>query len=570
MGPRRAGRRSVPCAASLLRAELDVRSCSSFSVWSLLGLTGVWLVGCAGGDIGDPPGDFTFETPVPPFSPAPGGLRRLTVAQYRNAIHDVLGEHIVVPASLEPDLKVEGLLAVGASRASISNRGVEQYEDAAYGIAEQAFQDQGRDTLVPCAPAAADDATCAEATLQPLGERLWRRALTVDESALLVRTANEAGLALGDFYAGLEYGLALILQSPYFLYRVEVGEPTSEGGRFGGRELATRLAFFLWNSLPDDALIDAAKAGELATDDGLRAQVDRMLADDRARDGAKAFFSDMLDLELLDDLRKDPSLFTHFSAEVGPAARQETLRTFEWLVFDADADYRDLFTTRTTFVDRRLAAIYTVAAPEREGFGRIDLPDGPRAGLLGHVSVLAMNSHPSGTSATLRGQFIRRTLMCGSIPPPPTNVDTSLPEPSGTTLTLRDRVAEHLVNPSCAACHKLMDPIGLGLERFDGLGRYRETDSGATIDASGELAGMLFEDAVGLGHAVAASADTAHCLVRTMLRYATGHVETTGETKALRELERAFEESGYRVQTLMAEVAMSRAFREVAVDEVAR
>ena len=250
------------------------------------------------------------------------------------------------------------------------------------------------------------------------------------------------------------------------------------------------------------------------------------------------------------------------SPEVGPSAREETLLGLERLVFEIDGDFRDILTTRETFLNRRLAAIYDVPAPVREGFGLTELPeDGLRMGLLGQVSFLAPNAHATSSSATLRGKFIREVLLCAAIPPPPANANTALPEPSGTALTLRDRSEEHMQSGSCRGCHQLMDPMGLSLENFDGIGRYRTTDHGVLIDASGELNGVAFADAEELGYLLHDHPDVPRCLVRTMYRYATGRLEASGETQALRQLTDAFTADGYRVKDLMREVALHRSFR---------
>ena len=287
----------------------------------------------------------------------------------------------------------------------------------------------------------------------------------------------------------------------------------------------------------------------------------------------------MFRLDRLDTLSKDPTIFVHMSPEVGPSAREETLSLVEYLFIDQDADYRELFTTRTTFLNRKLASIYNVRAPVREGFGLTEYPEGsPRRGVLGHASFLALNSHPASSSATLRGKFIRVTLMCGSIPPPPTAVNAGLPAASGMARTLRERVAEHLTNPTCAACHRLMDPIGLGLENFDAIGGYRTTDErslrslvlaeGETppeaeiIDASGVLNRTPFTDAADLGAVIAESEDSTRCLVRTMYRYAVGHLEVPGETQSLLDLHDDFIASGFRVTDLMLAIALDPAFRE--------
>lgn len=518
------------------------------------------VVSACEGEIGVPPDDLAIR-PTAPFEPAPGQMRRLTQAQYGNLVHDLLGEDVVLPPSLEPDVASNGLVAIGASTFGVSARGVDQYERAAFSIAEQAMQPERRDAFLPCEPT--EDASCMELFVRTIGRRAWRRPLSGEEIDRLLRIGQEATDALGDVHRGFEYILATILQSPDFLFRVEVGRPGPEGREFTSWEMAERLSFFLWNSGPDDALLDAAARDELEGE-RLAGLVDSMLEDPRAVRGLRAFFTEMLGLAQLDELRKDPTVFEHIGPDVGPSAREETLRVIEWLVFEQDADYRDLMTTSTTFINRKLASIYGVRAPARDGFARYDFPaESLRRGLLGHVSVLAGHSHFSSSSATLRGAFIRRNLMCGSIPPPPADVDTSIPPPLPGAATLRDRVARHLEDPTCAGCHRLMDPLGLGLENFDALGRFRTTDNDQIIDASGSISGVDFEDPLELGATIAASEEYPLCLSRTMYRYATGHLERPSEAATLRVINDAFEASGYRVRELMRVIATSEGFTRV-------
>ncbi len=514
------------------------------------------------GEIAAPPDDLALE-PTGPFEPAPGQMRRITQSQYGNLVHDLLGEDIVLPPSLEPDVQSGGLFAVGSSTAGISSRGVDQYERAAFSIAEQALAADRRDTFLPCTPTDDADTSCMEHFVRTIGRRAWRRPLTGEEIDRLLRVGLQATAALGDIYRGFEFIVATILQSPDFLFRIEVGRDGAEGREFTSWEVAERLSFFLWNTGPDDALLDAASRGELQGEQ-LHAWVDAMLADPRAKQGLRAFFSEMLGLDELDELRKDPAVFAHIGPDVGPSAREETLRLIEYLVFDQDADYRDLMTTRTTFINRKLASIYGVRSPSRDDFARFDFPeDSLRRGVLGHVSVLAAHSHFGSSSATLRGAFVRRNLMCGSIPPPPADVDTSIPPPLPGAATLRDRVARHLEDPSCAGCHRLMDPLGLGLENFDALGRIRFTDNEQTIDASGVLNGVEFADPLELGEVIAQSEDYPLCLSRTMYRYATGHIERPSEAASLRAINQSFEASGYRVLALMRTIATSEGFLSV-------
>jgi hypothetical protein len=511
------------------------------------------------------------STPAPlppvPAVAAPSGAQRLSVAQYRNAVHDLFGQNIAVPTALEPDTSLSGFVSIGSAQSAISPRGVEQYEEAAYKIAEQALSSSyQRAALVPCQPAGPADEACARAFVAKLGRRVWRRPLTEQEIAEITAVTTGAGAKLGDFYQGVEFGIAALLQAPSFLYRPAFGEadPASGARRATSYEMASRLSFFLWNSTPDDALLDAADRGELTTDSGVEAAATRMLADVRARAGLRNFVTEHLRLDLLDQLSKDTKIFTYFSPEVGPAAREETLLDFEHAAFDQDGDYRDLFTSRRTFVNPKLASMYEVLAPSADGFAEVELPASvPRRGLLGQVSFLSLYAHPTSSSATLRGKLVRTVLLCGDIPPPPVNVNTALPEPTPDAPTLRDREKAHLSDSFCAGCHLQMDPIGLSLENFDGIGRYRLKDNGTLIDATGELDGTTFSDAVGLAETVRSHPALGPCFVRRMYEYATSFPQDPSERGVIKALAARFEASGYRVKALMKAIAVSPGFRLV-------
>jgi len=510
----------------------------------------------------EPPVALRGDAPV--VDPAAPALRRLTQPQYVNTVAALFGEGMVLPSSLEPDTAIEGLVAVGAAVTSISPVGVEQYEEAAYTLAEQVLADPDRTAaVVGCAP---DAEGCLEAFVATFGRRAWRRSLTADEVDRVVAVGEAAAVTVGDPDAGVLYAMALLLQSPAFLYRDELGEPdpaVDGARRYTSVEMASRLSFLLWNGPPDDTLLDAAEAGELVTDAGLAAQVDRMLADDRSREGVRAFFTEMLELADLDTLNKDPALYTHMSPEVGPSAREETLLGIDAIVF-ADEDWRTFFTTRRTFLDPVLASLYNVRSPAREGFAETTLPDdGLRAGFLGQASFLALQAHPTSSSATLRGAFLREVLLCQPIPAPPADVDTSIPEADATSPTLRQRIETHLSDPTCAGCHQLTDPIGLGLENFDGLGATRLTENDATIDASGDLDGASFGGPVALGSAVAAHPRVGPCLTETLYRYATARSLSDGEDALVDWHAAGFEESGYRVRALLTDIATSPGFRRV-------
>lgn len=511
------------------------------------------LVGCTGSE------PDVELTELPADVPAAAHLTRLTAEQYRNSIKDVLGDDLALPAQLEPDPPAGGLIAVGASETTISAWGVEQYESGAFSIAAQVMDDESRRaSIVPCAPQGTTDDACARDFVTQVGLRLWRRPLVTDEVDALVRIANDAATTLDDFYDGLEFALAALLQAPSFLFRVELGQD----GVYTDYEMASRLSFFLWNTTPDETLLAAAAAKELTTREGLEKHARRMLDDPRARKGLRRFFTDMFHLYELDTLTKDPTLFVHFSTDVGGYAREETLSLIEHIVFDQDSDYRELFTADYTFANRHLAAIYGVRATATEGFSRVALPQGERRGLLGQVSFLALESHPAASSAVLRGYFVRTVLLCQTVPPPPVDANTGLPEPSETARTLRERNVVHLENPACSGCHSFMDPIGLGLENFDGLGRWREKDNGGVIDPTGDLDGEPFANAWELAGLIANNDKLGRCLSRTMYRYATAHVEEEPEDATIDALSERFAQQGFRVKALVMDVIMSPGFSQ--------
>lgn len=511
--------------------------------------------------------------PPPPFIPAAVNLRRLTQSQYANALHDLFGEAVVVPRALEPDLVREGSRAVGASDTSVSARGTEQYQDAAYAVAEQVLRNpERRAALVPCAPSGPDDMTCAATFARTAGRRVWRRPLTEEEVTRVATLTTRAGTTLMDFHRGAEYGLAALLQAPDFLFRAELGvDAMARMGerRYAGYDLAARLSFFLWDSTPDDALLDAAQSGAIDTPAGLEREVDRMLQSPKARRGLRAFVSDWLQLAKLDELSKDATIFPSFSADLGASAREEVLRNAEALTFDRPADFRDFFTSRETYVNRRLAAIYGVQFPVREAsatqFERVTLPSStPRRGFLGSVAFLALEAHPVSTSPTLRGRFVREALLCNTIPMPPVNVNTAIPAPSPALRTLRERLGAHVAVASCRGCHSFIDPPGLAFEHFDGIGRYRASDNGVTIDASGALDGRSYRDAAEFAAVLHDHWQLPECIVRRAYRHAWGQVESPRQREETQRLQERFVASGYQLRALLREVALGENFRRAA------
>jgi len=489
-------------------------------------------------------------------TPRPAALRRLTRVQFANAIRDLVGPGVVVPDALPPDPRTDGLTNVAATQAAVPPTAVEKLEKALNSVAEQVLADETvRARLVPCG-APVDDA-CLSSVVRSIGLRAWRRPLSDAEVTSVVALGKAAATATGEPWNAVGAVLTRLLQSPEFMYVFE----TPVAGALDPYALATRLALFLSDSLPDDALLAAAANGTLTDDTILRNEVDRLLEKPEARTALRRFFAELYEIDKLRSLQKDSTLFLHMSAELMKSAEAQSLGDLERLVFDADGDFRTFLTTPETQVDRQLAALYGIPAPMQDGFAKVVF-EGERRGFLGQAAFLAVQSHPNATSAVLRGKFIRTVLLCGFVPAPPVNVNTGLPEPADGARTLRERVAVHLTNTDCRGCHALMDPIGLGLERFDAIGRFRETDAGATIDSTGDVDGEPFTDASSLGALVASHPDFPGCFAKHLYRHATAGHESDGEAALVTALGTAFVDSGYRVKPLMRAVALSQGFRK--------
>lgn len=499
-----------------------------------------------------------------PYRPAPATLQRLTRRQYGNALRDLLGAGLRVPTDLEVDTPLHGFSTVGAAQLTVAPRAAEQYEAAALDVTGQVFGNATqRAALVGCTPAAADDG-CARGYLVRMGRRAWRRPLSDAEVTRWLGVSRAVGQSLGDAWQGLRYATAGLLQSPHFLYRVELGapDPTRPGWvNYDGYEMASRLAFFVWNTTPDDALLDAAAAGQLDTAAGVATQAQRLLASPRARTALGDFFAEYLKLDRLDSLSRDPMAFPLTTPSLAASMRAEVLRIVDDVVFAQDTDVRAMFDTRSTFLNDDLGRLYNLGGTRGAELVRVELPaTGPRAGVLTTAGFLALNAHAAVTSPTLRGRFVRQYLLCQEIPPPPPGVVTSIPESSGPT-TLRQRLGQHVSDPTCAGCHNLMDPIGFGLEHFDALGVYRTTDNGLPIDATGEVDGVSFRNARGLATALRNHPRVGPCVSRQLFRYATAHKETEAEAAGLRDLATQFQRDGYRLQALVRALVTSDGFR---------
>lgn len=517
------------------------------------------------GESGDADTEDTRE-PSEPFVPGPQVLPRLTQRQYRNAVTDLLGGPLP-DVELEPDTNPYLFVSIGATNTSLSELGTQQYEEAAEALTQAVWADPARrDALLGCVPTAGDDA-CAQEYLARFGRRAFRRPLEDEELARW--SSISAALSEGNPYQGLRLATAGMLQSPYFLYRVELGEEDPEDPsrlRYTDYELASRLAFLLWDSIPDDALLDAAEDGALLDPDGLEVQARRMMADARTRLSVGSFFAQYFDLARLDGVSRDPELYPSFSPTMADSMRTEVELLVEDLIYRQDADIRQLFSTRKTFVNTELAALYGIEPPQGASeisFAPAQLPaDGPRAGMLTLGAFLAMNAHETETSPTLRGKYLRERVLCMEVPPPPDNANTNVPDPSEGG-TLRERLEQHRIDLACAACHAFVDPPGFLFENFDSAGVYRTTDNGFPVDATGELDGVALNDARDLADVLADNPFVGPCVVKQLFRHTNGRLETDGEEPAIEDLAARFEARGHRFSELLVELIRHDSFRYV-------
>jgi hypothetical protein len=505
-----------------------------------------------------------------PFSPAAGSFKRLTKTEFENSLKALLGP--VTIGEVEPDTFTGGFAKLGGSTVSISLSGVEKYQGAIEAATAEVFADpERRNALVGCVPMGDSDTACFRSFVERFGRLAWRRALTPEQIERETALAQALAQTLGNAADGLRATTNAILLSPYFLYRLERGEPQAGANfwRYSGYELASRLAFFLSNRAPDAKLLEAAEHGTLDTVEGARAEAERILLTDAGRDSVGNFASELFRVAIIGSRAKDAGLFPQYTPALKTAMMREVPSMLQDLVFDQSAPATDLFTTRTTFVNAELASLYGLDATglTSDSWVKVTLPaNGLRAGYLGTGAFLSQFANQQEGSPTQRGKFMRAALLCQVIPEPPPDVSPTFDDEGQTTpLTKRQKLAKHREKGStCAGCHSLMDPLGLPLENFDAIGAFRETDAGLPLDVSGDLDGVAFNGPIELGQALSQSDKVAACMVRHLYRYATGVLEAKEQEPLIAQLSTRFQADGRDMKTLMLELVSSDGFRYVA------
>jgi hypothetical protein len=411
----------------------------------------------------------------------------------------------------------------------------------------------------------ADEETCAKKILSALLRRAYRRP-TADADLDRAMKFYRQGREKATFDAGIELALSAILVNPRFLFRVEqepAGLAPGTAYKLSDLDLASRLSFFLWSSIPDDELLDLAEREELRKPEVFEKQVRRLLADGRSRTLATNFAPQWLHLRNLDSIIPDLRLFTDFDDNLRKAFRQETELLFE-SVLREDRSVLDLLQADYTFLNERLARHYEIPHVYGERFRRVALgPDRQRGGLLRQGSVLTVTSYATRTSPVLRGKWVLENLLGTPPPPPPADVPSLKDNTVSASLPIRERLAEHRSNAACAACHRLIDPVGFALEQFDAVGRWRTREEGRPIDAAGGLPdGSSFEGVAGLEAALLERPDAfVRTLTEKLFVFALGRAPEESDAPAIRKIVRDARAGGYRFSSLILGITTSTPFQ---------
>ncbi len=534
-----------------------------------LTLVVVCLLGFAcSGTIGDPAGDITPATNDSALCTGTGEpgrvtMRRLSRIEYSNTLRDLLGDDIDRIATLPADDRALGFDAIGDVLSTSINH-LTAYIDNGFDAAARAMaRDRARPSgtaakLLTCTPANQDDIACYRTIVHELAKRAFRRPLTEGEKTSLNSAFTDTRADGDDFDTALQVGIATVLSSPSFIFRVEAQTGVAGGTEaLGPYELATRLSYFIWSSTPDDKLLAAAENGSLVQPTVLAAEAQRLLADSRARSLVDHFAAQWLGLGLLADA--DPS-DAAFDEELREAMAGETKALFRYAL-EHNVPITELFSATYTFVNGRLAEHYGLTAVSGDEFQRVALPSGRVPGVLGHASYLTATSHPLKTSPVKRGKFVLDEVLCAPPAAPPADVDVKAGEVDPNA-PKRQQLAQHRQDATCASCHMVMDPIGLAFEGFDNVGLPRTKDEmGNVVDVSATLPdGEVFAGPIPLAEALAAMPDTVSCSVEKIATFALGRAVKRVDRCAMDAIAEQAVNSRYGVTDLVVAVATSRPF----------
>lgn len=526
---------------------------------------GIGTAGCRGFSVASTDGEGAptiTSTEQAACEPGPSPIRRMTRREFNNTVADLLGNTARLADGFPAEEEMLGFKN-NADAQAMSPILAEKYLDAAEVLSKAAGARAQQ--LGGCGAANPGDEQCARKFIEQFGARAFRRPLaSEDVEELLAFYRDQRGTT--DFSGAIEAVTQVMLQSPEFLYRVEFGVPV-EGQphlrQLDSWEIASRLSYFLVGSMPDAALIEAAERDELRQPDQVAAHAARLLTDPRAKETVRDFHEQWLTLSRIDELNKDPLHFPAWNDEVKDLFRKEAHAFIDEVVWQGEGDLKSLLTAPYTYVNGPLATFYGLQGVSGSDFVKVALAPERSSGLLTQGGLLSVLAKPNQGSPIHRGVFVREKLLCEHIPPPPEGASLVPPDPDPNAST-RDRFAQHRADPVCAGCHVLMDPVGFGFEHFDGVGRWRDEEAGAPIDASGEVSFTeigKFNGVAELGQKLAGADQVQRCVSRQWFRFAQGRAELEGDRCNLDALQEAFSGSGYRIQDLMISLTQLSSFR---------
>jgi hypothetical protein len=544
------------------------------------------VLGCTGIMAGEPNGSTsggTGNTPNPNGGNGAGGgsggvgagfsrpevgvitIRRLNRNEYTNTLRALTGTKLDPGASFPPDNLTFGFDNIGEGN-PVQPLHVEQFEKQADAILDELFAlpatDPNRSKTLAC-DAATGGHACLVSTVLAFAERAYRRPVVEAEITPFVTIADSYTTSGGTAVDALKIALRAVLMSPNFLFRVELdASPTDKTvHRVSAYELASRLSYFFWSSMPDDALIASAKSGELMTDEGLSKQVTRLLSDEKAKNLIENFGGQWLTTRKVLGMKPDDVVYPKFDDALANAMATESSLFFAELVAKG-SPITDLLAADFTYVDKSLAAFYGLPAPTVDGFQRVSLTGSPRVGFLTQGAFLTLTSNPTRTSPVKRGKWVLDQLLCAPPPQPPDGVDTDLP---ANGQSVRARLELHRAKEPCKTCHKLMDPIGLSFENFSGVGEFRTADEFGPIDATGTLetasGEVNFNGAGELVQLLTKDERLSRCLAQKVLTYAVGREFNNDDGNSIDKLLTSATGSGQGLRSVFGSVALSESFR---------
>jgi hypothetical protein len=518
--------------------------------------------GGGSGNAGSSSGGSGPQLCMGPSIPASAPLRRLTQFEYNNTLRDLAK----APATELPAEDLGNLFGNDAATQSVPPTLIEAYNGSAAAVAKALTGADRIATLAACAaaPDAASEPACVKTVVEAFVPKAYRRALVAGEADGLVQLFQTVRTSGESFQSSLAAVIEAVLQGPEFLYKPELGAPAdgrTDVLRLTDNEMAVRLSYLFWGSMPDDALTAAAAAGQLHTADQVKAQATRLLADTKSRDVVRYFFDFLLPIQGLSALQRDPKTYPNFNGTIGGLMRTEAETFLEKEVFEGSGTWPGILTAPYTYVNADLATYYGFSGVTGTAFQKVALDGVKRGGLLTLGGVVAGPVHSNKTNPVTRGSLVVKKLMCQVIPLPSGDIAAMVkPPPDDSAPTARERYSMHSASPVCHACHINMDPVGFALEKLDAVGQWREQENGVNIDATGNspLLGT-FNGPVELGQRLASSEIAQACFAKRWVDF--GYARTSDDNNcSLLRVQEQFKAANYNIQQLLLQLTQTDDF----------